>query len=186
MDGPLPDNFDAAYHWFCSQLHDIKFEGPPLLDEQENELFSNLFDRVLVEPQHSQPQSIDENSIHGPACDILNQNSRVISSNEPQGMPERRREVMTAEQVKHNHLVSERRRRDHVKLQFDEIQSLVPSLQDEGVLPRSIVLRRIYEYTRDLAEQNENIRKRLEAIDVDTSEIQAYKLAPPLPDHDSD
>lgn len=183
MDDPLPDNFDAAYRWFCSQLHEINFEEPPLLDEQENEVFSNFFDKVLVEPQ---PSPMPLFGLNGPTEPFM---GTIEHQKGPmdllRGTPERRRDIMTADQVKHNHLVSERRRRDHVKSQFDEIRSLIPSLQSDATLPRSTILRRIHDYILEIADQNREIRRRLEAIDVDTSEIKPFKPSSPLPDSSS-
>lgn len=83
-----------------------------------------------------------------------------------------RRENLSEDQKRMNHISSEKRRRDLIKTQFKEMCSLVPRLsgdgkQEDGVAPintqsKSVVLQVVYEYMVLMVEKNKRLRQYLE------------------------
>lgn len=117
-------------------------------------------------------------------------NSR--SSEEGSTMARRRREYLSVDQVRQNHINSEKRRRDHIKQLFSEMCSLVPAIDSDKLRgssagpPKSVVMQTVYRFIVDTAEQNGQLRRLLVRSGVRTDQIPAYKLSPALPDADED
>lgn len=117
-------------------------------------------------------------------------NSR--SSEEGSNITRRRREYLSVDQVRQNHINSEKRRRDHIKQLFSEMCSLVPAINSGGSAgssagpPKSVVMQTVYRFIVDIAEQNRQLRRVLVRSGIRTDQIPAYKLSPPLPNADED
>lgn len=96
-------------------------------------------------------------------------------SSDPVARP--RRENLTEDQKRMNHISSEKRRRDLIKTQFTEMCSLVPKLA-EGVhagttsnSSKATVLQIVYEYIVFMIEQNKQLRQFLAENNVDLTSI---------------
>lgn len=87
-----------------------------------------------------------------------------------------RREGLTEDQKRKNHISSEKRRRDLIKKQFEKMCSLVPRLADSEsatTKSKSAVLLTVYEHLVFLIEQNKMFRSILHTYGVNHSEIPA-------------
>ncbi|KAA8911351.1 hypothetical protein TRICI_003847 [Trichomonascus ciferrii] len=87
-----------------------------------------------------------------------------------------RREGLTEDQKRKNHISSEKRRRDLIKKQFEKMCSLVPRLADPEsatTKSKSAVLLTVYEYLVFLIEQNKMFRSILHTYGISHSEIPA-------------
>jgi hypothetical protein len=87
-----------------------------------------------------------------------------------------RREGLTEDQKRKNHISSEKRRRDLIKKQFEKMCSLVPRLADPEsatTKSKSAVLLTVYEHLVFLIEQNKMFRSILHTYGINHSEIPA-------------
>lgn len=91
--------------------------------------------------------------------------SASSSSPQPNGKPPRkkRRENLSDQQKRLNHITSEQKRRNLIQEGFNEIHSLVPTLrgQRERGDSKSTVLLKTVDYIRELREGNERLRRML-------------------------
>lgn len=99
----------------------------------------------------------------------------------------RRRENLSVDEVRNNHIMSEKRRRDNIKQLFSEMCSLVPAIaatsgSNGTAPPKSVVMQTVYKFLVDIADQNRQIRRLLVRAGARTDNIPAHKLAPPLPE----
>ena len=89
--------------------------------------------------------------------------SASSSSPQPNGKPPRkkRRENLSEQQKRINHITSEQKRRNLIQEGFNEIHSLVPTLrgQRERGDSKSTVLLKTVEYIRELREGNDRLRR---------------------------
>lgn len=85
-----------------------------------------------------------------------------------------RREGLTEDQKRMNHISSEKRRRDLIKRQFEKMCSMVPKLaSSDGSISKSksAILLTVYEYLVFLVEQNQMIRNILYSHGISADDI---------------
>jgi hypothetical protein len=86
----------------------------------------------------------------------------------------KKRENLSEDQKRLNHISSEKRRRALIKHHFEEICSLVPQLDESSAsgLSKSETLNSIYEYLALLVEQNKSLTSFLKANGIDISRLE--------------
>lgn len=68
-------------------------------------------------------------------------------------------ELLTEEQKKKNHIVSESRRRDNIRLQFDKLVELVPTLTPLFARSEHVIMSRTAEYIEQLRREKAELLK---------------------------
>lgn len=132
------------------------------------------------------PDFKPEASLSPPASSIAHRarSSPPSSVSPDRGPRKKRRDYLTEDQIRQNHIHSEKRRRDLISTHFNEMREMVPGIGSTGKdsLPKSVILSNVYEYILSVASENKRLRQELAKHQVDTSSVQAFKLEPPLAD----
>ncbi|KAI8975725.1 hypothetical protein BDF20DRAFT_880346 [Mycotypha africana] len=79
-------------------------------------------------------------------------------------------ELLTEEQKKANHIASEQKRRANIRVGFDQLVEVVPTL-DNGHRSESVILQKSVNYIRDLLEDKNKLKERVRELQISLGEV---------------
>ncbi|KAI7869308.1 hypothetical protein BDF14DRAFT_1965372, partial [Spinellus fusiger] len=126
---------------------------PPqaLLDEKEQDTFSEFLNSFFMQVEECSEQENGHETSISPQCNDV----KTLSP----------RDVLTEEEKRANHILSEQKRRNTIRNGFKDLTHMIPTLKNINN-SKSTVLFKAVDYIRCLEKRNKSLRDKLLALQI--------------------
>lgn len=135
-------------------------EVNPLLDQAERKFFSEFLDYITLDSPKTSPALLP-NQPSNTELEVYPDRRKRLLSGEDSAQKRAKRELLTADEKRVNHVVSEQKRRNVIRIGFQSLVDLVPHLSNSASHSKSTVLFKAAEYIEELKSENDRLLARL-------------------------